>query len=81
MARHGLDPLSLLFGLLFAAGGLAVLGGDPAGGTVGLGWVGPVVALGLGGLVVAAARPRRPARPVASDAAGDESASTEVETA
>ncbi len=59
MQRHDVDPTSLVFGLLFAALGLMLLTGDPAGGTVWLGWTGPAVAVGLGLLVVFAVRPRR----------------------
>ena len=51
--------MSLIFGLLFAAAGLALLTGDPSKGTVWLGWAGPAVAIGLGLLVVLAVRPRR----------------------
>lgn len=59
MERHDVDPVSLLFGLLFAASGLALLTGDPTRGTVWLGWAGPAVAIGLGLLVILAVRPRR----------------------
>lgn len=59
MRRHDLDVLSFVFGLLFAAVGLALLSGDPARGTVSLPWAGPVVAIGIGLLVVLGARPRR----------------------
>lgn len=59
MRRHDLDPLSLAFGLLFATVGLVLLGGDPARDSVSLAWAGPAVAIGLGLLVVIAARPRR----------------------
>lgn len=70
MRRHHLDLLSLLFGLLFAGVGLVLLGGSPARGSVSLAWVGPVVAIGLGVLVVVAARPR-------ADTPPDEEASAE----
>lgn len=59
MQRHDVDPVSFLFGLLFAASGLALLAGDPTRGTLWLGWVGPALAVGLGLLVVLAVRPRR----------------------
>jgi cytochrome c-type biogenesis protein CcmH/NrfF len=59
MRRHDLDGLSLVFGLLFVAVGLVLLSGDPARGTISLPWAGPIVAIGLGLLVVLAARPRR----------------------
>jgi len=58
MRRHGFDLLSFLFGLLFVGVGLMLLGGIPARGSVSLGWIGPSVAIGLGVLVVIAARPR-----------------------
>jgi hypothetical protein len=59
LRRHDLDPLSLVFGLLFTAGGLALLSGDPAGGTLTLSWAGPVAAISVALLVVLAALPRR----------------------
>lgn len=59
MERHDVDPLSLIFGLLFTIVGLMLLTGDPTRGTVGLGWAGPALAIGLGLLVVLAVRPRR----------------------
>lgn len=59
MRRHDLDALSLVFGLLFSAVGLALLSGDAARGTISLPWAGPIVAIGVGLLVVLAARPRR----------------------
>jgi cytochrome c-type biogenesis protein CcmH/NrfF len=59
MRHHDLDALSLVCGLLFTAVGLALLSGDPARGTMSLAWAGPVVAIGVGILVVLAARPRR----------------------
>lgn len=57
MPRHPADLLSLVFGLLFAAIGLVLLSGD--GRAVSLTWVGPLVALGLGALLLLAARSRR----------------------
>lgn len=59
MQRHDVDPTSLVFGLMFAGMGLMLLTGDPAGGTVWLGWTGPAVAVGLGLLVIIAVRPHR----------------------
>lgn len=59
MRHQDLDALSLVLGLLFTAVGLALLSGDPARGTMSLAWAGPVVAIGVGILVVLAARPRR----------------------
>ncbi len=59
MDRHELDPLSLIFGLLFVPIGLVLLTGDPVRGSMSLAWAGPVVAIGIGLLVVLAVRPRR----------------------
>ena len=59
MRHHDLDAVSLIFGLLFTAVGLALLSGDPARGTMSLSWAGPVVAIGVGLLVVLAALSRR----------------------
>ncbi len=59
MQRHDVDLISLTFGLLFTVAGLVLLSGDPARGTVWLGWAGPAVAIGLGVLVLMAVRPRR----------------------
>ncbi len=71
MRRHDLDPWSLAFGLLFTVVGLALLGGDPARGSVSLAWTGPAAAIGVGLLVVLAARPRRKA-PADEEPTGDE---------
>jgi len=54
MTRHSADLLSLLFGLLFAAVGLVLLSGGS--GALSLAWVGPLVAVGLGTVMVLAAR-------------------------
>jgi hypothetical protein len=59
MDRHDVDPTSLAFGLLFTISGLMLVSGNPAGGTVWLGWTGPAVAIALGLLVVLAVRPTR----------------------
>jgi hypothetical protein len=62
MSRHPADPVSLVFGMLFAAIGLVLLsGGDRA---LSLAWVGPLTAVALGALLILAARS---ARPVADD--------------
>lgn len=61
--RHGLDPISLLFGLAFAVVGLVLLGGESARGTVSLTWAGPAAAIGVALLMVLAVRPRRPEQP------------------
>jgi len=54
MTRHPADVLSLVCGLLFAAVGLVLLSGG--GGALSLTWVGPLVAIALGALLVLAAR-------------------------
>jgi hypothetical protein len=59
MTRHPFDGLSFLFGLLFAALGLLLLGGDAVRASVALPWAGPIAAIGLGLILVIAARPRR----------------------
>lgn len=56
MLRHPADLLSLAFGLLFAAIGLVLLSGN--GSAVSMTWVGPLVAVGLGALLIMAARSR-----------------------
>jgi len=59
MSRHRADPVSLVFGLLFAAIGLILLsGGD---GALSLAWVGPLTAVALGALLILAARSTRTA--------------------
>jgi len=55
MARHPFDALSFLFGLFFAAVGLVLVVGDPARGTIALGWAGPAVAICLGVVILFAA--------------------------
>ena len=64
MFRHSFDVLSFSFGLLFAAAGLLLLGGDAVQASLALPWAGPVAAIGLGLILVIAARPR-------GDSAGD----------
>ncbi len=71
MRRHDFDGLSLAFGLVFTAVGLVLLSGDPAHGTISLAWAGPIVAIGVGLLVVLAARPRREHAPDPSVDADD----------
>ena len=62
MERHPLDVLSLAFGLLFAAAGLLLIGGKPAAiDGLPLSWIGPVFAVGVGVLLLVAARPERSA--------------------
>jgi uncharacterized membrane protein len=57
MTRHPADLLSLVAGLLVLGLGLLVLSGGV--GDIPMEWVGPAVAIGLGVLVVVAARPSR----------------------
>ena len=59
MPRHSADPVSLLFGLLFAAIGLVLLSGDDR--ALSLAWVGPLTAVALGALLILAARSTRTA--------------------
>ena len=58
MRRHEFDSLSFVFGLLFAAVGLLLLGGSAVRDGLSLPWAGPIVAIGLGVLIAIAARPR-----------------------
>ncbi len=64
MRRHDFDLMSFVFGLLFAAVALVLLGGGSAGDGLALPWAGPLVAVGIGIVIVLAARPRA-ARPAA----------------
>jgi hypothetical protein len=57
MTRHPTDLFSLVCGLLLLMLGLALLTGGLGG--LALEWVGPIVAIGLGVLIVVAARPAR----------------------
>lgn len=57
MTRHPADLLSLLAGLLALGFGLVLLTGGI--GDVPMKWVGPAVAIGLGALILFAARPSR----------------------
>ena len=71
MTRHPADLLSLLSGLAVLGLGLLLLSGRGVG-DVPLEWVGPAVAIGLGALILLAARPPREAsepQPDASDEA------------
>lgn len=65
MARHPVDLLSFGAGLLVVAIGLVLLTGGLGG--LRLEWAGPVVAIGLGVLIVFAVRPARPTRPPMED--------------
>jgi len=57
MARHPADLLSLVAGLLVLGLGLLLLSGGV--GDIALEWAGPAVAIGLGVVIVVAARPNR----------------------
>jgi hypothetical protein len=57
VTRHPADLLSLLAGLAVLGLGLLLLSGGI--GDLPMEWVGPVVAIGLGVLIVVAARPER----------------------
>jgi hypothetical protein len=59
MTRHPADLLSLVAGLVVLGLGLLLLSGDA--GDVPMEWVGPAVAIGLGALILFAARPAREA--------------------
>ena len=59
MSRHPVDLLSIVTGLLVLGTGLLLLSGGL--GALALEWVGPAVAIGLGVLILVAARPARPA--------------------
>lgn len=59
MARHPADLLSLLAGFLSLGFGLVFLTGGL--GDLPMEWVGPAVAIGLGALILFAARPSRQA--------------------
>ena len=58
MTYHRFDPLSFTFGSLFAIAGLLLLTGGVDG--LQMQWVGPLLALGLGMIILFAVRPRRP---------------------
>ena len=57
MSRHPVDLLSLVAGLLFLGAGLVLLSGGLGG--LQMEWVGPAVAIGLGLVILVAARPAR----------------------
>ena len=60
MRRHPTDLFSLLAGLLVLGAGLLLLTGGL--GDLPMEWVGPAVAIGLGTLILFAARPTQEAR-------------------
>jgi hypothetical protein len=58
MERHPADLLSLAFGVLFVAFGLAtILGGIDI---LSAAWVGPLLVIAFGAIVILAARPSSP---------------------
>lgn len=57
MGQHRFDALSFIFGSIFAVAGLLLLTGGVEG--LQMQWVGPLVAVGLGLVILFAARPRR----------------------
>ena len=59
MTRHPADLLSLVAGLLVLGLGLLLLSGGVS--DVPMEWVGPAIAIGLGALILCAARPSRKA--------------------
>lgn len=59
MTRHPADLLSLAAGLVVLGLGLVLLSGGV--GDIPMEWVGPAVAIGLGALILVAARPAREA--------------------
>lgn len=59
MTRHPADLLSLLAGLAVLGLGLLLLSGGV--GDLPMEWIGPAVAIGIGVLIVVAARPGREA--------------------
>jgi predicted membrane protein len=71
MRRHDFDAVSFVFGLLFAAAGLVLLGAGAVRDGLALAWAGPVVAVGLAVLILVAVRPRADAQ----ERDGDEDAS------
>lgn len=57
MDQHRFDALSFLFGSIFAVAGLLLLTGGIEG--LQMQWVGPLVAVALGLVILFAVRPRR----------------------
>ena len=69
MTRHPADLLSLVAGLAALGLGLLLLSGGI--GDLPMEWVGPLVAIGLGALIIFAARPTREGSEDASASVGD----------
>jgi hypothetical protein len=70
VTRHPADILSLMTGLIALALGLVILSGRL--GDLPMEWVGPIVAMGLGAMILVAARPSR-ARDEETAITGEES--------
>jgi len=70
MRRHDFDATSFIFGLLFVAAGLVLLGGSAVRDGLALPWAGPAVAVGLATLILIAVRPTSGAE--ASGTTGDD---------
>ena len=69
MTRHPADLLSLVAGLMVLGLGLVLLSGGV--GDLPMEWVGPAVAIGLGALILFAARPTREASDQEPDTADE----------
>ena len=69
MTRHPADLLSLVAGLAVLGLGLLLLSGGV--GDLPMEWVGPLVAIGLGALIIFAARPAREASDQGPDAGNE----------
>lgn len=69
MTRHPADLLSLVAGLAVLGLGLLLLSGGV--GDLPMEWVGPAVAIGLGALILFAARPTREASDQEPDAGNE----------
>jgi hypothetical protein len=69
MARHPADLLSLVAGLAVLGLGLLLLTGGV--GDIAMEWAGPAVAIGLGALILFAARPARVASEHGPDASDE----------
>ena len=69
MTRHPADLLSLVAGLMVLGLGLVLLSGGV--GRLPMEWVGPAVAIGLGAMILFAARPGRETSEHEPDAADE----------
>lgn len=69
MVRHPVDLLSFVSGVLVLGLGLLLLSGGVD--NVPMEWVGPAVAIGLGALILFAARPAREASDQEKEASDD----------